>query len=775
AEDTWALNEQRLTLLRRNGISSDGVVSLHSAAERHLELAREALVAKDWGKAQGEGQAAWSLSGRVYPSVLSTANDVVYGLVVMLLFAIPFAAICERLFVSGNTIIKKVAGFAAFFTVTFLFFYCFHPAFALATTPMIIFLAFVIIMMSSFVMVIVYNRFEGEMEQIRMAGMGMHKVDVSRLGTLFATIQLGISNMRRRPLRTFLTGITVVLMTFILLTFASFSPSVGFQRIGLDEAPPYNGVFMRQSAWAQIHEPTMARLERQWGAVATLTPMRWMPPTRMPKYPITGPRGVMAVSGVLGVLPDDPSGVELALRRGGADAARGFGGEQDWIFLSDEVLSRIGIAPGEFLSFQGVRLRAGTIDVQKLGSVVQIGGEQITPLAPDPDIAKKADENERLNAAASDGAPDVASTSSVHLSPSACAVVHERVAKRLGAGLHGISMVPRERTQPVPDLAEDIARQVGATLRVGDGGESWLLTSVGKLSVAGLTAVLIPLILGGLIIFSTMLNSVAERGKEIFIYASLGLAPIHVAALFLVEAGIYAVLGGLGGYMLAQLVVSGLGLAASFGYGVPPDLNYSSFTAVATILLVMFTVLLSAFYPALIASRAANPGTTDFRIPDAEGDHLEIAFPFTVSSRDVRGLLAFLTRYFEMRTEASTGCFTAADARMEINDDRLGVAAKVWLAPFDLGISQNLLLEALPTDVRAIFAVRLRLDLLSGQRAAWRRTNIAFLKDLRQQFLVWRTLSPEAMDRYRADGGDEAARQRLASAGDGATVGGAPA
>ena len=52
-----------------------------------------------------------------------------------------------------------------------------------------------------------------------------------------------------------------------------------------------------------------------------------------------------------------------------------------------------------------------------------------------------------------------------------------------------------------------------------------MMTAVGGLSVAGLSDVLIPLILGGMIIFSTMLGSVAERGKEIFIYASLGLGP----------------------------------------------------------------------------------------------------------------------------------------------------------------------------------------------------------------------------------------------------------
>jgi hypothetical protein len=302
------------------------------------------------------------------------------------------------------------------------------------------------------------------------------------------------------------------------------------------------------------------------------------------------------------------------------------------------------------------------------------------------------------------------------------------------------------------------------TLRVADKGAAYLLTGVGQLSVSGLGAVLVPLILGGLIIFSTMLNSVAERGREIFIYASLGLAPIHVAALFLVEAGIYAVLGGVGGYMAAQLIAAALGVAAGFGLGTQPDLNYSSFTAVATILLVMATVLLSALYPALVAARAANPGTSDVRLPQPDGDRLEIPFPFTVARRDIRGLLAFLVRWLEIHSEGSTGSFAAAGAALRAGEQRAAVEAKVWLAPFDLGLSQRFTLVAVPTDEPAIHAIRIVLELLSGQRSHWRRANAAFLKQLRLQFLVWRTLTPEAMDEYRALGGDEQARARVALA-----------
>ena len=61
-----------------------------------------------------------------------------------------------------------------------------------------------LILLSVLVIGLLYSRFEHEMQLIRMAGLGTHTADVNRLSTLLATGQLGISNMRRRPLRTFL-------------------------------------------------------------------------------------------------------------------------------------------------------------------------------------------------------------------------------------------------------------------------------------------------------------------------------------------------------------------------------------------------------------------------------------------------------------------------------------------------------------------------------------------------------------------------------------------
>ena len=143
-----------------------------------------------------------------------------------------------------------------------------------------------------------------------------------------------------------------------------------------------------------------------------------------------------------------------------------------------------------------------------------------------------------------------------------------------------------------------------------------------RMNFTGIGDLIVPLVLGGLIVFSTMLGSVVEREKEIFTFSALGLAPPHVATLFFAEACIYAVLGGLGGYLLGQAFVTVLTfLSTHYGIVRVPNVNYSSSTAIVTILIVMATVLLlDPSIPRSKLLRSANPGVTrTWKIPAAAG------------------------------------------------------------------------------------------------------------------------------------------------------------
>jgi hypothetical protein len=320
-----------------------------------------------------------------------------------------------------------------------------------------------------------------------------------------------------------------------------------------------------------------------------------------------------------------------------------------------------------------------------------------------------------------------------------------------------------------------------------------------------------------------MLGSVYERTREIGIYSAVGLAPIHVAALFIAEAFVYAVLGSISGYLVAQTVAK---ILTTYNLFPGITLNYSSSSAVIATLIVMATVLLSTLYPAWAASRMSQPDIErKWRLNPPTGDLWRLQFPFTVSGQQPMGVAQFLSDFFETHTDTSVGkfytdkvFFTSLSLRDAVNvlneglplgdpvpangaangangahethgaangkatngkatkkagrKDGEEVAApsvmllnlsniaadpnqevfrlsmRIWLAPFDMGVSQDADIVLLPSPEPGLYELQLRLQRQSGEIAAWQRVNRGFLGDLRKQLLLWRTIPREAQQEY---------------------------
>jgi hypothetical protein len=195
-------------------------------------------------------------------------------------------------------------------------------------------------------------------------------------------------------------------------------------------------------------------------------------------------------------------------------------------------------------------------------------------------------------------------------------------------------------------------------------------------------------------------------------------------------------------------------------------MNYSSTNAIVTILIVMATVLVSAIYPAVQASRSANPGILrTWRPPAAEGGLLRIVFPFTVSAYDIAGVVSFLREHFDNYRDTGLGVFMSRDARLVPRERGMALHARLALAPFDLGVTQAFELESVPSEIPGIDEVRITLRRLSGQPKDWERLNKVLLDDLRKQFLIWRSLPHETMELYRARTLGEQARGPEAAEG----------
>ena len=216
------------------------------------------------------------------------------------------------------------------------------------------------------------------------------------------------------------------------------------------------------------------------------------------------------------------------------------------------------------------------------------------------------------------------------------------------------------------------------------------------------------------------------------------------------EALVYAILGSVSGYVLGQGISKILSVTHMM-QGL--SLNFSSVSAVLSTLVVVAVVLLSTLWPAKKASEVASPSSTrTWSVPDPEGDDWQIRLPFAVTGDQAVGVNGFLAEWFQSYEGYSVGDFITEGIVRESFETATGtgyrIGCKAWLAPFDLGVSQMIRLETVPTDFEDVFDLKLTLHRVSGDVSNWKRVNRRFLNTLRKQFLVWRTLSAAERERY---------------------------
>ncbi|MBT3375033.1 MAG: hypothetical protein HN742_23900 [Lentisphaerae bacterium] len=274
---------------------------------------------------------------------------------------------------------------------------------------------------------------------------------------------------------------------------------------------------------------------------------------------------------------------------------------------------------------------------------------------------------------------------------------------------------------------------------------------------------LIPLLIASLTVLNTMRGSVYERRDEIYVYNAVGLNPFHVFFLFIAEACVYAVVGALGGYLIANFagtLVKVLGLSAGL------TINYSSIYAVMYSVVIMAAVILSTWFPARAAARLAAPAEDmKWRVPEPEDGVISFTLPFTFNRRDSIGIVAYFMGWLDEFGEGSSGKFYASppECALERYGEQPAAALRVvtWLRPYDLGVSQEVTIYLTEDPEHGQSVARMRLAHLSGGISAWQRTNYLFLRILRKHFLDWRMVPDEEKRAYL-----ERARAMLAPSDD---------
>jgi hypothetical protein len=753
------LTEVRLALLRKHRIEEPSLQRLHILAQeirRRAEQTEAGQVARRAGHSAGAAGILRSL----YDPQKGVLNDLVVAVVLLLLLTIPFAYAMERLLIGTPHIYRQIGWFAIFFLVILAVLYFVNPAFSIAATPIIIFLAFVIILLSALVIVIMARKLQAEVGRLQGLDTTVHSSDVSRLGTMMAAVHMGISTMRRRPIRTLLTAITVVLLTFTILTFASFSSSWGARRTyqGNLTGPPR--MLIRHPLWSSIEKDVAAVIAGHLKGEADVVPRYWVAQDSAEAnryqnanrtYEVTladeQRKRVVPISAAMGLSPTDVERVESLRDLFIGDPA---GLASDGVYLTPTLAGENGldVAVGERIYVNGMPCTfAGLLDADKVQVYRMLEGSELLPVDYQSSGAAATTAGGETIESMAEGA----TATFERFDRDSVAIVSNDLARRLGGRIASISIYPN-RGMEVEKAGDRLAAITKLPVYVGAKGEVNRLIFTTLTEASGWKDLLIPVIVGGLIIFATMLGSVSDREREIYAFSALGLGPPHVASLFFAEAGVYSVVGGMGGYLLGQGVARGVRWATeAFDLEFQLTMNYSSMNAIVTVLVVMATVLVSTIYPAVKASRSANPGIQrKWKIPRPQGDLYDLVFPFTVSAYDITGVVSFLREHFGNFSDTALGVFATQEVHaFRTSSDMLGLRAQVALAPFDLGVSQQFALLAEASEIEGIEEIRILLHRTSGTRGDWQRANRVFIHELRKQLLIWRSLSPEIMERYR--------------------------
>ncbi len=754
ARDMWIIDDVRMKQLARFGIVLEGLEFLHDEAHEALRQAQQSLNTYDYTGYFAHVRQALGLEARIYPDVRSTANDTVRAVIFYFALLLPFAFFCERFFFAASEIRKQLFGFAGIFVGVFLLLRWVHPAFKLSGSPYIIFLAFVILALGCLVVFIVVGRFTELVQRRRGAASGVHETDVGRMSAGFAAITLGISNLRKRRLRTGLNATTLTLLTFSVASFTSVQSGISFYRLPRATEPVYEGALVRDRAWSPMQPSTLRFVDSAFGEKALVVPRSWQLSQVQTERAfiefeaLDSGRSAFA-HGLVGFTAAEPrvTGIDRFLRAG-----RFFEpGEKDVIILPDILATVLGVTAQDL---DRARLRLygrdytviGIIDSEALRSHVDLDGELLTPVDTVTDASKLSSQrgqDPRTSAA-------TAIESFNHLEPAQTLFLpYERVME-MGGRLYSIALTGFDDPGSLRTSIENFMSRVALTIFVSDEDRVVAYSSIGSTSVSGAGQLFVPVLIAALIVLNTMMGAVYERSREIGVYSVVGLAPSHISMLFLAEATVFATFGGVAGYLLGQ--ISYMGMLAFDIAGI--TLNYSSLSAVWSTMVVIITVYLSTLYPARMAADMAVPDVTrQWQFPDPDGDTWRFDFPFTVAGAEVPAIYAYLKVVFDAYGEGSIGDFIARDVQVHIDDSQgdpiYGLEMTAWLAPYDLGISQTVHLRALSTGEHNIYRIEMDLQRVSGAVASWIRMNRNFLSVLRKRFLVWRTLPESLRDDYR--------------------------
>ncbi len=733
AKDFYQINDYRLSIGGLIGLSAGE----HTRIFQLLNMSDQEWENKHYDRSFAKAGEAWFSSMNNYRIVRSSIEDSINNVPFFALLIVPFALLAELFFFSAKGV-RRIFTLVVCYLVPIILLYMFHPGFVLASDASSILLSSVSIIFAVPILWVLKDIITDAMRSVylRTVGISFERTGLTKFA--FESISVGIQHMKKRGLRTTLSVVTLILITWAMVSFSSMSAITTVAPQKLAWSTNRDGILVHHRDYAHniisLSTVMVQDIEFRYSGVATIAPRAWsyaMPdPTwnsfRLTSESLEKAENFYPIFGLLGATPQE---VEVTRADIFLVEGRWFVPQDKWAaIISKNTADSISVTVGDIVKLAGIEFTViGIVGDEAFFSQAgfDLDAEQITPL----DFKLPA--------------------WNVHLPPDQAMIIPYKTCIELGGAVHQVAMSFQDESLIMETGYDMFARYLSdIIIFIGLDGEGFAFTGTVFLTLFGWQFQIVPLIICGLVLLTTSLGNVTERGKEISILSSLGLAPSHILFMFTSESLVYGVVGGVVGYLSAMMTsviqYEYLGLS----------LNYSSTTATTTLAFTIVISLGSVLYPALKASRTVTPSMERrWRLPNPRETEWNIPLPFTVEVGEVDATINYLIRFIEAHRSGESPDFMLQDWQFEESKGPEGAEVKslrftVGVTPLDLGVSQENRLNAIYDPVTKRFFFTLVINLKSGLRSDWMTVNKNFTDIIRKQLLQWRALKPEEREPY---------------------------
>lgn len=762
------LAEKRLDLQRQYGMADDMTLTFHERAKGLAQLAETnnapALERRQTFRS--------SLSYLIlnHPVIHKSITDAVWGILWYMALLVPFMFFFEKLVFGFTDIRRQLLAEAGIFLTVFILLRILHPAFQIVRSSIMILLGFVIIFIAGSATILLSAKFKENIDALRTAKGEVQNAEGNKMGMMTTAFMLGLNNMHKRKVRTGLTCASLVLMTFVMISFSSVQSNIVNRNRAIGKAE-YQGILVREPRFSPVTDGEINALKARYGRRFPVNIRRVLPgiydPSANSGMPsplaITAGSGGAAItrSAKTALLFDSTepiaSSIPMLTTNGWFTTAQQENKSGSLpIIISDVMAQRLSITVADVNSGPvDVALNGapffiyGIFDSREFAEVRDVDGENLLPFDIEALVSPRVISYNIVLAETDDPrvpAEDAIFALNGHIEPA------DPVAIRI------LSAVVDMNSADYPTARREIDAHLEQTSRqtyYGLDGVGYIARRARVRSLAGLMDLIIPLIIAGLTVLNTMKGSVYERRDEIFVYNAVGISPRNIFFMFVAESLVYAVVGVVLGYVLAQgtgRVLTALDLTGGL------NMNFTSLSTVYASLAIAAVTILSTWFPARQAMEIAKPSEdAGWTMPKTEGDELSFDLPFTFTHYDRVAVLGFFHRYFINNGEGSAGPFFAGvpklGAEMPSADATAHeivpyVEVTVWCKPFDLGVSQLVKIELVTDPSTGEYVSHMQMRRLTGTHDAWQRLNTPLVRKIREHFLHWRAATDDMKEDF---------------------------